>query len=200
MIPRPLHADNTAPPTRPTAQPTRTILLYNVVAFQAAWFATVLGAAHGMPLWGTAAASIAVGWHLAVSARPAREAKLIAGVGLIGLVVETGLALQGHVGYASGQPLAGLAPYWMVALWCAFAITLNVTLRWLKPRPALAALLGAIAGPAAFAAGVRLGAAEFVDTTSALVTLAGVWGAAMPALMWLSTRFDGVAVPEPVRA
>ncbi|MEO5697268.1 MAG: DUF2878 domain-containing protein [Burkholderiaceae bacterium] len=200
MTPRPLHAPTAAPPTRRADQPTRTVLLCNVVAFQVAWFATVLGAAHGLPLWGTAVAVAALGWHLAVSARPAREAGLIAGVGLIGLVVESAVALQGHVAYASGQPVAGIAPYWMVALWCTFAITLNVTLRWLKGRPVLAALLGAVAGPAAFAAGVRLGAAEFIDTTSALVTLACVWGAAMPALMWLSTRFDGVAVPEPVRA
>ena len=180
-----------------TAQPTRTIQLINFVFFQSAWFAAVLGAAHELPLWGTAAVLGAFAWHLTVSARPAEEAKLFAIVCLIGFVVETGNALLGHVSYPSGQPVANLAPYWMVALWGLLAITLNVTMRWLKGRHGLAAVLGAIAGPASFIGGVKLGGAQFVDATPALVIMAGTWAVLMPALIRLSMRFDGVAVPEP---
>ena len=179
-------------PTRPT----RAVQLANFVVFQAAWFAGVLGAAHQVPGWGTAAVLAAIGWHLVVSARPADEARLVALVALIGFVVESLLASQGKVHYASGQPVAWLAPYWMVAMWALLAIALNVTMRWLRGRPWLAALLGAIAGPASFASGVRLGGAQFVDATVALATLAVVWALLMPVLMRLSVRFDGVAVPE----
>ena len=180
----------------PATRPTRTIQLANFVVFQSAWFAAVLGAAHRLPLWGTACVLAAIGWHLAVSARPSREARLVGIACLIGLVVESAIVLQGFVAYPSGQPDPRVAPYWIVALWGLLAIALNVTMRWLKGRWWLAAVLGAVAGPASFASGVKLGGAEFIDAASALVTLAFAWGVLLPLLMWLSDRFDGVAVPE----
>ena len=188
-----------AKPSSASVAPTRRLQIANFVVFQAAWFAAVLGAAHRIPLWGTACVIAAILWHLGVSARPAKEAKLIALACALGLVVETIVAMQGHVAYPSGQPVAWLAPYWMVALWGEFAIALNVTMRWMKRRLWLAAVLGAVAGPMAFASGVRLGGAQFIDTTPALVTLACAWALAMPLLMWLSNRFDGVSVPEASR-
>lgn len=183
-------------PQRTPVAPTRPVQIANVVVFQAAWFAAVLGAAHHIPLWGTACVIAAIAWHLGVSARPAQEAKLIGLACAIGFVVESAVAIQGHVAYPSGQPVSWLAPYWMVALWGELAIALNVTMRWMKQRLWLAVLLGAVGGPAAFSAGVTLGGAEFIDRTPALATLAVVYAVLMPLLVWLSSRFDGVSVPE----
>ena len=114
----------------------------------------------------------AIAWHVAISARPAIELALVAILCAIGLVAESLVVAQGHVAYPAGQPVAWLAPYWMVALWGEFGIALNVTLRWLKRKPVLAALLGAVFGPLSFLGGVRLGGARFVDEPAALVTLA----------------------------
>ena len=186
-------------PQRTPVAPTRALQIANFVVFQTAWFAAVLGAAHHIPLWGTACLIAAIAWHLGVSARPAQEAKLIGLACAIGLVVESVVAMQGHVSYPSGQPITWLAPYWMVALWGELAIALNVTMRWMKRRLWLAAVLGAIAGPLAFASGVRLGGAQFVDTVPALVMLAWAWALSTPLLVWLSNRFDGVSVPEVAR-
>ena len=177
---------------KPSPRPTLALQGVNFLVFQTAWFAAVLGAAQHNPLWGTGTVLAAIGWHLAAAARPAREARLVAAAVAIGFCVETAVAWQGHVAYPSGQPIELLAPYWMVALWGLLAITLNVTMRWLKGRHALAALLGAIAGPASFYSGVQLGGARFVDTLPALLTLAGSWAVLLPVLMLLSTRFDGV--------
>ena len=184
-----------APPRVAPAAPTRGIQVANFVVFQTAWVAAVLGAAHDVPLWGTAAVAAAIGWHLAVSARPAQEARLVALACVLGFVVETAAVWQGHVSYPSGQPFATLAPYWMVALWGLLAIALNVTMRWLKPRLWLAALFGAVGGPMSFVGGVKLGGAAFVHETAALATMACVWALLMPALVWVSNRLDGVAVP-----
>jgi hypothetical protein len=190
-------AMRTSPALQPAAlRPTRTTQVVNFVVFQVAWFAAVLGAAHRVPLWGTAAVVVAIGWHLIASARPAEEAKLVAALCAIGFVVETATVLLGHVEYPSGQPDARLAPYWMVALWGLLAIALNVTMRWLKHRPMLAAVIGAVAGPASFASGVRLGAAQFVDAVPALVVMACAWAVLLPLAMHLSNRFDGVALPK----
>ena len=107
-------------------RPTRTIQLINFVAFQAAWFAAVLGAAHHLPARGTACVAATLAWHLAVSARPAQEARLIVFVTLIGFLIESAIASQGHVRYPSGQPDPHLAPYWMVALWALLEMATRV--------------------------------------------------------------------------
>lgn len=179
----------------PAAAPTLGVRIANFVLFQLAWFAIVLGTARGYALWGTLCAVAVIGWHLAISARPDRESALLACLLAIGFVFETLMVGLGHVRYPNGQPLAWLAPYWMVALWGLFAVTLNVTFRWLRGRRVLAALLGAIAGPLSFAAGVRLGAAKFVDPDIALALLALGWALLMPLLMTLAERLDGVAAP-----
>ena len=168
-----------------------TLRLANFVVFQTAWFAAVLGAAHGMPLWGTACVLGAIAWHLGAARQPAREAMLIGIVCLLGFAIESVHATRGLVRYPSGQPDPHLAPYWMVGLWGLLAIALNVTLRWLRGRWWLAAALGAAAGPASFASGVALGGAQFVDRAPALAALALSWAFALPAVVWLSIRFDG---------
>ncbi len=176
-----------------------TLRLANLVVFQLAWFAAVLGAAHGMPLWGTACVLGAIAWHLGVAKRPAREALLVASVCLLGFAIESVHAARGLVSYPSGQPDLRIAPYWMVALWGLLAIALNVTLRWLRGRWWLAAALGAAAGPASFASGVALGGAQFVERGPALAALALSWAFALPALVWLSIRFDGFGTDTEVR-
>ena len=177
-----------------TQRPTLAIRIANIAVSQLAWLAAVLGAARHVPMWGTACVIAAIGWHLAVSARPRREACLVGLAMLIGFATESFHTATGRIIYPSGQFDARLAPYWIVALWGLFAIALNVTLRWLRYRLWLSSLLGALAGPLAFISGVRLGAAQFVDARPALIALALGWGVALPALVWLSVRFDGVTV------
>ena len=185
-------------PSPVSTGPSRTLQIVNFLVFQSAWFAAVLGAAHRLPVWGTAAVALAIGWHLHVAVRPWQELKLIAIVCAIGFVVESASASLGYVVYPSGQPVAWLAPYWMVALWGLLAIAPNVTMRWLKSRYWLAALLGATLGPLSFVSGVRLGGASFSAMAPALTVMAGTWAILMPALMWLSDRFDGMGRVEPL--
>jgi hypothetical protein len=176
------------------AEPGRARQAANFVVFQAAWFGAILGAAHGAPGWACAAVAAAVAWHLWVSARPWAEARLVALACGLGAVVETFAVWQGHVAYPSGQPDPRLPPAWLVALWGLLAIALNVTLRWLRGRLLVAAALGATLGPLSFVSGARLGGARFVDEAAALATLACTWAVALPLLVALSGRFDGVVV------
>ena len=181
-------------PARPSANAsTRRTQLINFVLFQAGWFAAVLGAAHLHPLLGTTCVIAVIAVHLLMSARPVQEFRFVAIVSAVGFAFETTVALQGHIAYPSGQPVAWLAPYWMVALWALLATAPNVTMRWLKQRFVLAAVLGAVCGPLSFLGGVRLGGASLIDAAPALLTMACAWAILMPAMMWLSDRFDGVA-------
>ena len=170
-------------------------LALNVILFQVGWFACVLGAANGLPWAGALAAAAIVGWHLARSNQPRHEGVLVAAAVIAGAAFETVLVQTGWVRFDSGVLLEGTAPYWMVALWAVFATTLNVSLRSLRGRPWIAALLGAVGGPAAYVAGARLGALEFVAVGSALAAIGVGWALLAPALLSAARRLDGYAQP-----
>lgn len=169
-------------------------ILANVLLFQAAWFSGVLGAAHGRPWLGPAAALAVVAWHLARARRALPEALLLAAALALGAAFENFLVRGGWLRFETSE-IAALAPAWIIALWAAFATTLNVSLRALHRRPAVAAALGAIAAPLAYYAGSRLGAVEFVNFGTALVVIAAGWVVLTPVLVSLAVRLDGYATP-----
>lgn len=169
--------------------------LLNVILQQAGWFACVLGAAHGAPVLGPAVVAGVVAAHLSLAARPVREASLILTAGLLGGLWESAIVAAGWIEYPSGTMGRNLAPYWIVAMWMLFATTLNVSLRWLRSRLGVAALVGGLAGPLAFYGGARLGGVVFVDATSALLALSVGWAVLLPVMIRVSTRLDGIATP-----
>jgi len=186
------------PPKRTIAsrrdlEPDRMTLVVNVALFQAGWFACVLGAAHGRPWIGAVAAAVIVGWHMLRAAHPARELALVGVAAAIGALFETALLRGGLVYFPGGGLVEGLAPYWMVAMWAMFATTLNVSMRWLRARPALGAVLGGIGGPLSYYAGVRLGALEFVTAGAAVAAIGIGWTVLTPVLLAAARRLDGYA-------
>jgi hypothetical protein len=173
-------------------------MLLNIVAFQAGWFACVLGAAHGRPWAGVAASIGIVGAHAWRAARPRPEIALAALVVMAGAGWDSALALSGWLVFSaapSSLPWAHLAPPWILAMWALFATTLNVSLRWLRGRWLLAAVFGAVAGPAAYWGGSNLGAVRLVEPTMALGALAVGWALMLPALLALGARHDGIGSP-----
>ncbi len=168
-------------------------LISNFVAFQLGWFGCVLGAANGTPAIGPVIVLAAAGLHLRLAARPVREAALLLAAAAIGLVFDSALVRAGWLSYPNGILWAGTAPYWIIALWVAFATTLNVSLRWLRGRPWIAAAFGAVGGPLSYLAGARLGAVEILDQQAAVAALALGWAAITPLLVALARRLDGVA-------
>jgi hypothetical protein len=162
----------------------------NVVLFQLGWFACVLGAAHGYALEGALVALAIVAAHIALAAHPARELALVAAAAATGALADSLLAASGWLRYDAGVLVEGTAPYWIVAMWALFAITLNVSMRALRSRLWLGALLGLVGGPAAYYAGANLGALTLVQLLPALAALAAVWALAMPLLFSLALRLE----------
>lgn len=170
-------------------------LILNVAAFQAGWWACVLGAAHGYPNAGASVAIAIVAANIAIAPQPRRELALASVAVLAGALFENALAGSGWIRYGGPGVAIGLAPVWIVAMWPLFASTLNVSLRSLKPRPWLAAAVGLAGGPLAYYGGAKLGALHFDAPSAALVAIAIGWGILTPALLASARRFDGYARP-----
>lgn len=165
----------------------------NIAAFYAGWFASVLAAASGY-FWPAVASSLAVvAVHLAIAPRPISELKLVMAVAAIGLVAEAALIAGGFARYAVSPQNAILPPLWLIAIWMAFATTLNVSLSWLKERMVLAAALGFAVAPLSYYAGERLGGMALSDPQLvSLGAIGAVWMAAFPAVLMLARLLNGV--------
>ncbi len=168
-------------------------LVINIVLYQIGWFACALGAAYGFPWIAPLALFLIVGWHLSRAEQPLKELALVTTAAFLGALFDTLLVQSGWIRFESGVLIEGTTAYWMVALWAIFATTLNVSLRSLRSRLALSALFGAIGGPIAYYAGVKLGALEFITTASALAAIATGWALLAVVLFATALRLDGYA-------
>ena len=168
-------------------------LFVNFAAFQIGWLSSVIGGAQQMPWLGPLAALVALGIHFRAARRPLEEFMLVLSCALIGAAFDSFLVVSGWVSYYSGQFSSVLAPYWIITMWMLFATTLNVSMRWLRGKPLLASLFGAIGGPLAYIAGQKLGGIELVNPLAAIIALGVGWAVMMPVLLRLSETFDGMA-------
>lgn len=170
-------------------------LLINIVAFKIGWLSAVFGGAYKYPLLGAAIVMVAIAIHLYFATERSREFSLVLLTGIIGLCSDSILMSAGWLTYTSGTFVPGLAPYWIVAMWMLFATTLNVTFRWLHNRLAFAAVLGAIAGPASYYAGSKIGAVTLTEFVPAMIGLSVAWAVLFPALLVLARQLDGTRQP-----
>lgn len=161
--------------------------LLNLAAFQIGWFACVLGASYELPLLGPGVVFLLVGLQVCLTPHPGREIRLLMVAGTMGWCLDSFQAAAGLFSFSTGESGSWISPPWMVALWVNFATTLHTSLRWLLGRYGLAALLGALGGPASYYAGARLGALTFpAAPTASLIVLALVWSVAMLLLLKLA--------------
>jgi len=116
----------------------------------------------------------------------------VATIGALGTLWDVLPAATGLIEYRSGVAALSGVPYWIAALWLAFATTLNVSLRWLRERPLIAALAGAVAGPACYGTAATLGALTLTEPRQALAAQAAAWSLLLPAALAIAARYDGV--------
>jgi len=168
-------------------------LLLNAVVYQSIWFIAILGGSRY--LW---CGLVLLGLHFIISSKRKADALLLFCLLIMGLMIDGLLKYSGFFSFNNDQfPL----PLWLLLIWMAFAILPHHSLYWLKGRPLLSALLGAVGGPLAYWAGVRLGAASFgFSLTFSLTLLAVVWALVLPVSMRLAQLTDfssgPIASPE----
>ncbi|MEM6639426.1 MAG: DUF2878 domain-containing protein [Pseudomonadota bacterium] len=152
-----------------------------LIIFKLSWLAIVFGAVWERPWLGL----LAIGGFFAyeVVARGRRAVVFPAlVVGALGFAVDNIYVLSGLISFSTDS--VGYAPYWMALLWVNFALIVEHGLVFLHNRPLLAALLGAIGGPSAYLAGVKLGLIGLdVAPAAVLSVIALTWALAMPLML-----------------
>jgi hypothetical protein len=77
-----------------------------------------------------------------------------------------------------------LTTIWLIALWVNFALIADVPLRWLQQHLPVAAVCGAVFGPAAYLGGQRLGAIRILEPADLhLAILTAAWAVGLTAFM-----------------
>ena len=159
--------------------------LWNFLQFQVGWFALVLSAAAGASWLGIAVLGMLVAVHLGWFSQR-NEWVLLLVVGAGGWLWESLIYSLGLIRYAHYPDGMLFAPLWMAGLWVNFATAINHCLSWLREQYVYAALLGAIGGPLAFLAGVKLGAASFPSPLLATLILMAAWAILSPLVFFLA--------------
>ena len=99
----------------------------NFILFQLAWFACVLGAAKAMPWAGVGVTFIILCWHFYRAKQAKAEITLMLAALFIGAVFDQSMLTLQLIEYQAHGWSSWLVPVWILALWLAFASTLNVS-------------------------------------------------------------------------
>ncbi|MDH4125963.1 MAG: DUF2878 domain-containing protein [Gammaproteobacteria bacterium] len=171
------------------------LYILNFLTFQAGWFSSVYGGAKQMPWLGPLAVALVLLLHFSLARGRRAELMLILSCAAIGAAFDSSLVAMDWVQYPSGMFSEFAAPFWIITMWMLFATTLNVSMRWLRERPALASICGLTGGPLTYLAGQQLGGIVLLEPLPALLALGIGWAVMMPMLLRLSAIFDGFAAP-----
>lgn len=164
-------------------------VILNFVLFQITWFACVLGSAKGHPWLGAIIVGLSLVWHLYLAQPRLQEAKWCLIALAVGAIFDQAILSLGIIQYHNNGWSASVVPVWILALWLAFALTLNVSMRWLRGQYFAALAFGAIGGPLAYMGAQKLGAVTLGEHS--LIVLAIGWAVVTLAFSQISTKFDG---------
>jgi hypothetical protein len=165
------------------------LIIFNFISFQLLWWACVLSARPGLSLPVLILVVLFTAAHLqwVESWQQALPLLITAAAGC--LLDQVGYRM-GWISFNYHPNSASHIPLWMIALWLAFACTLNVSMRWLQCKPLLAAVLGGIFGPLAYLGAAQLGAISLPSPVVSLAWVALEWSVAMPLLLWVRYTFN----------
>lgn len=164
--------------------------ILHALAFQALWFACILGAAQGTSLPGLGAGALFLGLTLLSSPAPWAELRFVGLVTACGVACDSLLGLGGALAFSAPFPgVPWIAPLWLAVLWACFATLVPRSLTWLQSRLWLAACLGVLSGPLTYVSAIGMGAGEFTAPREVVFPLVALeYGLALPLALLASRR------------
>ncbi|WMJ69315.1 DUF2878 domain-containing protein [Stenotrophomonas sp. 24(2023)] len=170
--------------------------LPNLLGNQLVWLCAVAGAGRGWQWPALLAATLYVGSQLATAAQPRAELGVLLLALACAWLVDGTAAASGVLRYAAA-PWGWAPPPWILALWAAFAMTLNVSMAFLQRHWLLAAGVGLLAPLAYLSAARGFGAVQFQPPAwQGLLLLGTGWAIALPLLSHAARRARASA-PQP---
>ena len=165
-------------------------IIINASLFQACWFACVIGGANELTWPAVVTFLILAIYQLHPDRRHSRDALLLLVSIPMALLVDSFWVASGMMTFTESFPFAGIAPLWIIILWCAFALTVNHSLAWLKAHPSLPIVFGGFGGPMSYFAGLKLGGVEYhSDFWLVSLALALAWSISLLVLCKLGGAF-----------
>ncbi|MFK7759020.1 MAG: DUF2878 domain-containing protein [Phycisphaerales bacterium] len=162
--------------------------ILNLVVFNIAWFACILGAGSGNPWLGPIAVLISAVVHLYLLSFAARVIALYIAAFIVGFASDWIVMLLGAVGFPEHARLLTPVPLWMSFMWINFATTLHFSMSWMNGRYLIAALFGLLGGPGAYYTGMKFDAITLGESLFTSLFIIGIqWALAMPLLVWLAS-------------
>ncbi len=163
------------------------LIAFNLLSFQVGWFTSILGAAKDMFWLGPLMVLMLFAVHLKLHGNVVREVTLGLTIMIIGFATDTLLTVLGIYTPKTFLFPTPYSPPWLILMWLNFSTLFNVSIRWLRSRHLLAAVLGGIGGALAYYGGGALGAMEFNQPLyrNILIT-ALVWAGLTPFFFILS--------------
>lgn len=153
----------------------------NLLVVEGNWLLCVWGLGNGYPWQGPLLVAISVGLHVCFQEHWLRQLAFVGGMAAFGFLFDSLLATFGLIEFGPG---VRWSPPAMVALWANLATAFPLSLRWLRRRLVLAALLGLLGGMAAYAGGARLGAAH-IPNLAAVLSIGLLWAIVLPLVLWI---------------
>lgn len=157
-------------------------ILLNIAIFQIGWAVCVIAGNSSALIY----TSVAVLLHFYFFIKNSKEIYLILGFTLVGIFWDS---LLMRIGALSFSESSSLIPVWLICLWALFACTLNHSLAWLSNKLLISAVVGALAAPLSYLAGIKLGAASVVlPLTTSMLFIGLGWMFILPVAVY-TTRW-----------
>ena len=158
------------------------------VCFQLGWFASVYGASLGFPWIGPAIILIYCCAWLVILPNARSRLRIVLLAGLVGFIADTLLLHSGVVDFPRSTGNWKFSPPWMVGLWVQLALLAPALFSYLIGKPAINAVIGALAGPCCYVGGEGLGSIIILEPNAFhYLILAGIWALAFATLMQMPT-------------
>ena len=153
----------------------------NFIGLQAVWAACAYGAVEQNAMIGVIAAIIYLALHFSFSPQAYIDFLVLIGISSVGLLIDSMNQTLGVASfYASNESFLAI-PYWLLTLWMVFAVSLPHSLYWLRHKPLIAMLAGAIGSASSYFAGSRFDALSFAEPLwQSLLVFSLEWALLLP--------------------
>ena len=146
-----------------------------ILGFQAVWFACAWGVSNNYPLLPLIVSLVYINSYMSKQTHKKIAYVYVLKIFAMGFLLDTLLGLLGFISFKSPYPtpFEFFQPWWLSLLWMSFAASSKASFSWLKDKPNILVILGAISGPFAYYSGLKLGSFNVLNFLAYPILAAG---------------------------